>query len=137
MSIFIFLQFFLLLILVIGGGLAWIGLYRRIQLLDEDLHRFDLASITEFQDLRRQVADFADRIDTAEAKLSSSGQRQALSVNYTQRSHAIRLIRRGESAEVIARTIGVPPNQIRLLMKLQTGKQIGTDQQGRANAAGG
>jgi DNA-binding NarL/FixJ family response regulator len=121
MAAFILVQFLLLLALVIGAGAAGIALHRRIGYLDGDIRGVNLASIAESQDLRRQIEDLAARLDSMEAKLAGFQQRQLASVNYTQRSQAIRLIRRGETAESIARTLGVPRSQISLLMKLQAG----------------
>ena len=122
MAVFIFLQFLILLALVIGGGVCVVLLYRRAQVLEDEIRRVNVSSIGDFQDVRRLTEEFGVRVDHLESTLASFQQNKSTSVNYTQRSQAIRLIRRGESAETITRTLGLPRSQVRLLMKLQEPK---------------
>ena len=119
MGAFLFVQFLLLLALVVGAGAGGAYFHRRIGNQDEDIRGLNLASIGESQDLRRQLDGLASRLDAFEARLDSFQRPEAQSVNYRQRSQAIRLIRRGETAETISRTLGIPRGQVSLLMKVQ------------------
>lgn len=58
------------------------------------------------------------RLESLETRASDFQQHPLQSVNYTQRSQMLRMVRRGDSAEQISSTLGVPSSQIKLLMKL-------------------
>ena len=114
----IFLTFLLLLaILGAGGWYAW-QVHRRMNFLEGEYRRIRLAAVEDSQHSEKQIQDLKQRLDTAESRSADSSSRQYQSVNYTQRSQMLRMIRRGDAAEQIATTLGVPLSQVRLLMKL-------------------
>ena len=117
-AITIFLTF-LLLMLILAAGL-WGGylLHRRLSLLEGEYRRIRLSAVEDVQQLDQKIQEMGTRIESAESRLNDAGQRPGSSVNYTQRSQMLRKIRRGETAEQISSTLGVPVSQVRLLMKL-------------------
>ena len=81
------------------------------------IQKLPIPPVRRFEKARDQL----DRIVyglIAERRASEALQRPLQSMNYTQRSQMLRMIRRGDGAEQIAATLGVPVNQVRLLMKL-------------------
>ena len=117
-AITVFVTFLLLFVVLVA--VAWGGylLHRRMIFLEGEYQRMRLTSVEDTQQFEKQVQELAVRIDAAETRAADASQRPLQSVNYTQRSQMLRMVRRGDAAEQIANTLGVPLSQVRLLMKL-------------------
>jgi hypothetical protein len=114
----IFLTFILLLVLLAAGAWSLMSLHRRIAFLEEEHRKDGLGAIEESHRFEQQLEGLTERIDAAELRADDRMQRLPQSLNYTQRSQMLRMIRRGDSAEQISGALGVPLSQARLLMKL-------------------
>lgn len=88
-----------------------------------------LALKRELHELRSRLTrlDFTLRLDAMNTRLHEAEQRANLapapvparrSVNISKRSQVIRLSRRGEPAETIAATLGLPRREVELLLKV-------------------
>jgi len=119
MNTFLVVSTFLLLLVIVAAG-AWGAMLirRRLTYLEEEQRRVKLASVEDSQDHEKQIAELTARIETIERRAAESAQHPVRSINYTQRSQMLRMIRRGDSADQIGSTLGVPVSQVRLLMKL-------------------
>ena len=114
----IFLTFVLLLaILGAGGWYAWL-VHRRMNFLEGEYRRIRLAAVEDSQQFEKQIQDLRQRFDAAESRSADSASRPYQSINYTQRSQILRMIRRGDASAQIATSLGVAISQVRLLMKL-------------------
>jgi hypothetical protein len=89
-----------------------------------------LALKKELHELRSRVTrlDFTLRLDAMNTRLSEAEERAGTprapvparrSVNLSKRSQVIRLSRRGEPADTIATTLGLPRREVELLLKVQ------------------
>jgi hypothetical protein len=114
----IFLTFVLLLAVLAAGTWTATLLSKRLAVLEEEQRKNMLGAIEESHRLEQQIERLTARIEAAESRAEDAIQRPAQSINYTQRSQMLRMIRRGDSAEQISSALGVPPSQVRLLMKL-------------------
>ena len=110
---------FLLLVVILAGA-AWTAYmgHHRMEFLEGEYRRIRLASIEDNQQFEKQIQELTLRLEAAESKAAESAQRPLQSVNYTQRSQMLRMIRRGDTAGQIASNLSVPLSQVRLLMKL-------------------
>ncbi|HEY3744407.1 MAG TPA: hypothetical protein VGL53_31405 [Bryobacteraceae bacterium] len=119
MAFFTIFVIFLLLLAILGLG-SWIGLalHRRLSIVESENRRMRLAAIEDAQQSESLIDDLKTRIEAAERRASDSLQRPLQSINYSQRSQMLRMIRRGDSADQIASALEVSLSQVRLLMKL-------------------
>lgn len=119
MAVFTIVVIFLLLLTILGWG-SWIGLahHRRLSIVESENSRLRLAAIEDAQQFERQIDDLKNRIEAAEHRAADALQRPLQSINYSQRSQMLRMIRRGDAADQIASALGVSPSHVRLLMKL-------------------
>lgn len=117
-AITIFLTFLLLLAIMAAGAWAAYLTYRKLKCLEKEQRRINLAAIEDSNRSEKRVNEMALRLEVLERNASDASQRPAHSVNYTQRSQMLRMVRRGDSAEQVSSALGVPANQVRLLMKL-------------------
>jgi len=108
------LLFAVLVAVTFGGFLA----NRRMTFLEAEYHRIRLAAVEDGQLAERLFSELSARLDSAERRIADSQQHSHQSVNYSQRSQMLRMIRRGDAAEQIANALGVAVSQVRLLMKL-------------------
>ena len=69
-------------------------------------------------DLETRVEDIGRRVEEAMAAAWTPPARLS-GINYTKRTQALRMNRRGESAATIAGALAVPRNEIELLLKVQ------------------
>ena len=113
---------FITLLLVTGvlAAAVWCAfLYRgRLTVLEDEFRRQRLSAIQDAQQFEKEIHAVALRLESLETRASDFQQHPLQSVNYTQRSQMLRMVRRGDSAEQISSTLGVPSSQIKLLMKL-------------------
>ena len=117
-AIAVFLTF-LLLVTILASGAWLIHLGRcRLEFLEAEYRRIRIAAVEDTQNFEKQIQDLKLRLESVESRTSDLSQRPPHSINYTQRSQMLRMIRRGDSADQIAHTLGVPLSQVRLLMKL-------------------
>ena len=109
----------LLLFAVLAAG-AWGGFlaHGRLAFLEAECRRLRLAAVEDGQQFERWHSELTSRLEAAEQRAADAQQRPFQSVNYSQRSQMLRMIRRGDAAPQIANTLGVPLSQVRLLMKL-------------------
>jgi hypothetical protein len=114
----IFLTFLLLLLILAVGSWAALLVHQRLEFLGAEQNRINLAAIEDSRRFEKLVDELTTRQEATERRAAEADQRPVLSVNYTQRSQMLRMVRRGDSAEQIAANLGVPLSQIRLLMKL-------------------
>jgi hypothetical protein len=88
-----------------------------------------LALKRELHELRSRLTrlDFTLRLDAMNNRLNEAEQRASIpappvparrSVNLSKRGQVIRLSRRGEPAETIAATLGLPRREVELLLKV-------------------
>lgn len=117
-AITIFLTFLLLLLVLAGAAWGGFLLHRRLAFLEIEYRRSRLAAVEDSQQIDRQIQELDARIEAAERRTLDAMQLPLQSVNYTQRSQMLRMIRRGDAAAHVASTLGVPLSQVRLLMKL-------------------
>ena len=117
-AITVFFTFLLLLAILAAGAWGGYELHRRTSFLEAEYRRIRLASVEDTQEFQKQIEALKSRLESHESRTAEATQRPAQSVNYTQRSQMLRMIRRGDEASQIANSLGVPLNQIRLLMKL-------------------
>ncbi len=117
-AITVFLTF-LLFVLILAAG-AWGGflVHRRLNYLEGEYRRLNLASVEDTQQFEKQIEELTTRLESAERRAADSSQLPSQSVNYTQRSQMLRMLRRGDPPEIVASTLGIPVSQIRLLLKL-------------------
>jgi hypothetical protein len=96
-----------------------------------------LALKRELHELRSRLTrlDFTLRLDAMNDRLNEAEQRANIpappvparrSVNLSKRSQVIRLSRRGEPAETIAATLGLPRREVELLLKVHQAAAAGT-----------
>lgn len=109
----------LLLSVVLAAGI-WCSCrhHYRLTLLEDEFRRQRLSAVQDAQQFERGLHGVALRLESIERRASDFQQHPLQSVNYTQRSQMLRMVRRGDSAEQISSTLGVPSSQIKLLMKL-------------------
>ena len=119
MAAFTIFLTFLLLLAILGAGAwyAWLA-HQRMNFLEGEYRRIRLAAVEDSQQFEKHLQELKLRLDNAEVHSADSSQRPYQSVNYTQRSQVLRMIRRGDAPEQISATLGVPMSQVRLLMKL-------------------
>ena len=110
--------------LILGGtGICVFTLYRAYCLLAETKRITAVpnpANDTEFNSLRASVEALAAQLHDLQnhppVALTASVPRPGLNLN--KRSHALRLFRRGESAEQIASALDLPRQEVDLLLKV-------------------
>jgi hypothetical protein len=117
-SILVFITFLLLLAGLAGFAWAALRFHQRLSFLEEEYRRIRVTSVEDSQQWEKELGELAGRMELIERRAADTSQYPARSINYTQRSQVLRLIRRGDSADQIASTLGVPLGQVRLLMKL-------------------
>lgn len=76
---------------------------------------------SELGKLRGEVEDLRNRLEDAERNAASipAPRNPLAGLNQAHRTQALRLMRKGESADKIAATLGVPRGEIDLLIKVQ------------------
>jgi hypothetical protein len=114
----IFLTFVLLVAVLAGAVWGALLMLRRLEFLEEEQRRANVSAIEDSQRFEKLFDEFTSRIEAAERRAAEAAQHRGQSVNYTQRSQMLRMIRRGHPPEHIASTLGVPPGQVKLLMKV-------------------
>jgi hypothetical protein len=114
----IFLTFLLLLAVLFAGGWGAFEFFRRLKFLESEARRLTLDGIDDSQKVERQFLELTNRLETAERRVADGLQRPLQSINYTQRSQVLRMIRRGDTDDLISNTLGIPLSHVRLLMKL-------------------
>ena len=117
-AITVFLTFLLLVVVLVA--VAWGGflVHRRMIFLEVEYRRICLAAVEDTQHFEKQFQELLIRIENAERRAADAAQHPSQSVNYTQRSQMLRMLRRGDPPEKVANALAVPLSQIRLLMKL-------------------
>ncbi len=75
---------------------------------------------SELGKTRSLLQELVQRVDEAERRVEIAGapQQNLKSINLNRRTQAMRMFRRGESAEQVAANLGVPPCQTELLLKV-------------------
>jgi len=117
-AITVFLTFLLLIVVLAAGAWAGYLVQGRMVFLEAEYHRIRLASVEESQLFEKKIENLGARLETVERRALDSSQGHSHSINYTQRSQMLRMLRRGDPPEQVASTLRVPLGQIRLLMKL-------------------
>ena len=110
-----------LILLLLGGSLAlYLAASRRFRLLAVDGRRAAAGQAA----VRRAFEDRLVRLEAGLRELESSPPLSAPTVganalSLQKRSQALKMIRRGEPPDTVAAALGVPRNQIQLLLKVQ------------------
>jgi hypothetical protein len=87
------------------------GLMRRMLKQNADLEAYSSQAAGSMESLRQQMEEAARHIPAA----TTPGPQ----MNLIKRGQALRMRRRGETSETIAAALGVPRNEVDLLMKVQ------------------
>ena len=108
----------LILVLLAGAAVLYLAASRRFRELEEDNRQLVAAQAA----LRKTLDSRIDRLEETvrefdTAPVPTASESNALSMQ--KRSQALKMIRRGEPPETVAATLGVPRNQIQLLLKVQ------------------
>jgi len=100
---------------------VFLALKKEIRSLRLRLSRKDAADVISTLDLKSKLEDVTARLGDAEerAGLLASPAPPKSALNFSKRSQAIRLSRRGEPAESIAASLSMPRRQVELLLKVQ------------------
>jgi len=117
-SLAIFITFLFLLVLLVAGVRGVLLVAKRVEFVEAELRRMNLSAIEDSQRFEKLLDDLTARQEAAERRVDAAAQYPPQSINYTQRSQMLRMARRGDSADQISSTLGVPLSQVRLLMKL-------------------
>ena len=121
MAVFCLLLTLLVLLALLSAGLAAaLHLRRRIEFLEAENRHLKLAAVEDAQQIENQIAGLTTRVEAAERRYADAIQRPLRSINYTQRSQILRMIRRGDAPRQIAEVSGAPLSHIKLMMKLPT-----------------
>ncbi len=119
MTVITVLTTLIVLSAALAAGIWWAYRYHcRLTLVEYEFRRQRLSAVHDAQQFEKEIHGVTMRLEALERRASDFQQRPLQSVNYTQRSQMLRMVRRGDSAEQISSTLGVPLSQIKLLMKL-------------------
>jgi hypothetical protein len=90
-----------------------------------DLHVLEARYLRRGEDLRSQLKEIAEELETVRQELEIMGQKQdpTVAVAHTlgsgMRIQALRMIKHGQGPEHISAVLGLPRNQVELLIKVQ------------------
>ena len=103
------------------GFCIFLALRKEIRTLRARLSKKDAADVISALDLKNKLEEVAARLGDAEerAGLLTTTAPPKSGLNFSKRSQAIRLSRRGEPAENIAASLNMPRRQVELLLKVQ------------------
>lgn len=109
---------FALLALGLGGCLY---LFLALKIEMEALRRDRKAISVAIEGVRTQLEDLGGRIDEIDERLANSAPGAAArpGLNFSVRSQALRMARRGDNNQQIAAALGVPEKEVELLLKVQ------------------
>jgi hypothetical protein len=98
-----------------------LALRKEIRSLRSRLSKRDAADVISVLDLNTKLEEVSTRLGDAEerAGMLAGPAPPKSGLNFSKRSQAIRLSRRGEPAESIAASLSMPRRQVELLLKVQ------------------
>jgi hypothetical protein len=111
-----------LLSAVLGVCLYLFLATKREQALDTRLLRAELAQLrSSFDVLRIQVGHLERRLCTTEERVEEPAPSAVPlpGMNLTRRSQVLRMARRGDTPDAIAAELGIPVNEVELLLKVE------------------
>jgi uncharacterized protein YlxW (UPF0749 family) len=108
----------------IGGAfllfIAVLELRRRQQEVEQRWNKRQMLLQSELGKLRGVLEDLQTRLQDVErrSELNEGNSSQMAGINLNRRTQAIRLLRRGERPEQVSATLGMPPPEAELLLKV-------------------
>ena len=115
-------------LIVIGGGAAALAFAVCIYLflsVRRDVHVLESRYLRRGEDLRNQLNELAEELKTVRQELEVREQRQdpaaavARTLGSGTRIQALRMIKHGQGPEHISAALGLPRNEVELLIKVQ------------------
>ena len=92
-------------------------------LLKREMWRQDRAAVREQVRLQEAIAALTARVDELQAEVEGQscyrGTPDQGALNFTRRTRALRLHRRGDRPDQIAAALDIPQNEVALLLKMQ------------------
>jgi hypothetical protein len=108
-----------LLAMLLFGALLYLTLRLDLKALRGHLAKGQRTAAGELEELRRVVAGLGQDLNAGAAAAAPTPGTVRSGLNLTTRSQALRMHRRGSSAEQIAAALGLPRQEIELLLKVQ------------------
>ena len=98
-----------------------LGLRKEVGTLRSQFSRRDASEIVSAMDLKKKLEDVQQRLGDAEERAGTLAPPSPISsgFNFSKRSQAVRLSRRGEPIASIAASLRIPRRQVELLLKVQ------------------
>jgi hypothetical protein len=103
----------------VAAAILFFSLRRDAAELRRRMTNLESAANDAFGDMQNRVRELSERLRQSEERPANGPAPARAGLNLNNRAQALRMLRRGENAEVVARSLNLPRPEIELLIRVQ------------------